>query len=546
MWTGKPILRGLLSPNHVQYSVLFTNNQHGKLVERLKTGAAKTTALGLILLLVPILLSAARGLKPLVFVKACIVFAAAVAVTAALVKLRPFFHRITPRSVFTSAMLLLVIGLTPRLLTVAVVRNDQVSDFLIFHELAQALHHGEGFSYTGPEGFKSDCGLYLNRAPQERPLPTMFRPAGTPLLLSALYFFTGDSINAAKVFYAFMGALIGLCIFGLTWPVGRRFAFVAGLLWEIYPGTWWFSNLLGTEVPFTLALCASVLLLQRGMARSAPRMSRQAILLLSGSGLLAGFSCLVRPQTHQVLCCLAALLIAGKSFRGTFVAALPFVVGCALPLLLWSEYNYNRFGVFNFQTTEVGVALYNRSLYVSPDHETNLEPLKRVMATSTDEIVLEKTGRTIALRRLWLAFSKENPLHIAWKNHHKIWRHDLEGIGWTVQAATGGIGIGHLQRTIPVSAKLFAALAAPTVISYLSLIMLACMAIGKTGILRLRQTPGLLALALNFCLSSVAFCLFQGTNRYHTALLPVLISLATIPLVKKKDPQRDITVETEK
>ena len=98
-------------------------------------------------------------------------------------------------------------------------------------------------------------GLAAGLGYQQDGVPTSFWPPGWPFVLSLVYRLFGQSWLAGTLLNALLGAAICL----LTYLVARRLvgqvqARVAGLLVALFPSQILFTNLLGTEVLFTVLL----------------------------------------------------------------------------------------------------------------------------------------------------------------------------------------------------------------------------------------------------------------------------------------------------
>ena len=95
-----------------------------------------------------------------------------VALAIVLIRL-PLKLTITKRTVFFLAATAFAL----RLFAIVSINNAQVSDFKIFDELARALNHGHGFSYTDSAGL-SEAALFLNKCDRSRPGSYSFPASG--------------------------------------------------------------------------------------------------------------------------------------------------------------------------------------------------------------------------------------------------------------------------------------------------------------------------------------------------------------------------------
>jgi predicted membrane protein len=431
-----------------------------------------------------------------------------------------------PRSARRAIVILTVAGLCLRLIPIQTIHNEQISDFQTFHELACALCSGDGFAFTGG-ALQSEVRLFLNRYDEKGPLRTAFRLPGAPLMFAAVYSIFGQKPLWGKLLNAALGTGIGLLIFLLLYPENFVLAFRSSLLWQFYPTAILATNLIGTEIPFTACILLCAVFLKRGMRfRSSASAAWCAL-----SGLFAGYACIIRPAALFLMVCGVGSIIVNRArFRKKLAAVLFFMVAMSLAPALWGLRNYRAFGVFEFQTTEIGPAwwIMTRNI-VGREEQRTLDSLDNKMHTCTDEFDLKRTGIEIGKRRLMLAAQKISFVKLLALNHCRAWNQDHSMLEWVA-------GFPEHAQAPPLSHTLYNFLANTVQVYYLVVITLAIF--GGFALRRLAnaENPGLLMLFFYLAVSSALLCVFQGTPRYHLPLMPVILIVAAhgMGLLKRK------------
>src|SRR5215211_2163794 len=231
-----------------------------------------------------------------------------------------------------SILLLLALGLALRVVWALSHKVVPVSDFQTYNSLAANFaEHGE---YAVTHG-----------------VPTAFRPPGWPLLLGAVYEFTGPRWTAGALLNAFLswGAVVAGAGIALR-LLQRRFAVLAIAAMALYPAAIAYVPVLGTEdlAALLLTVCVALLVLE-------PLRGWSAFLF----GLAAGGLVLTRPDYGLTIVVVGAIVLATRRARLPLLRyATLAVLGVALVVVPWTVRNANRFGEFIPTGTNGGVTFY--------------------------------------------------------------------------------------------------------------------------------------------------------------------------------------------
>jgi hypothetical protein len=463
-----------------------------------------------------------------------------------------------PRSIKHAIILLFSIGFILRAAVVVLVHNDQVSDFRIFHELAIAITNGKGLAYDGPIGLSEDVALYLHSYGATGPIPTAFRMPGTPLIMAGLYAIAGPNPVAAKLLNAIVGAGIGICLLLLMWTNDPRRAFWAGLIWELYPSSWFTTNLLGTEIHFTFGVVLAAMLLTKTFMRRKSETSSSgnqkfnskiisenySLAYALAAGLVMGCTCLIRPSTQLILCMIAVLFLYIWKTKGNHFSwkkpiglTMVMLLGIAIPLTAWGLRNYRTFGVFEWQSTEMGFNFLTMTQHIiSHQEERSLDSLMTVFYRSRDEFEIARHAREIGIRRLCLAAPHTAFIKTAIKNFMRAWKYDKDGLFWCL--GFPGYGNDRIYRygwADPSTALLFQRLVEAGYCALLALALLG--AIGTPW--REIQNPGIVMMLLYFFGTCLLLFVFQGQSRYHFPIVPFFCVLAAYAPGKRNPKSND-------
>lgn len=179
-------------------------------------------------------------------------------------------HEIKRPGVWLGGILLLTLVL--RIAAVCVYQPQPVSDFLTYHEIAQAMVHG-GMVHE----------KYIAKYPHV---------IGYASVLSLLYRVFGAHVAVAQGFNIVLCCIIG----AEAYAIGTRIAGVrAGVLWAallaVFPSMVLYSTILASEMLFTALLLLAILLFMR----LSEKRSMRALLAYGALGLLLAFCNAVRP-----------------------------------------------------------------------------------------------------------------------------------------------------------------------------------------------------------------------------------------------------------
>lgn len=393
-----------------------------------------------------------------------------------------------------------------RLLWVALVTPQPVSDFRWYYERASELAAGQGYTVTAATYWPEYMIPPILLSAADGRVPTAYWPVGYPAFLALLFRFTGPSLLAASL------ANVALYAGVLTlsyWLALRLFAsrLVAGatlLLLGFYPDHIAYSSLLATEILF-------LFLLLLGVALLLPDPTCRTML---GAGVVLGLACLVKPHAIAVPgLVMLALSVSRPRRKFTLKQVLILHTAVGLTLLPWLMRNYQVFGQFVFIANNSG---YNLYLGNNP-HATGGYSLTQSMIDQFAGIPTE-TGRNHMAASLALDYLRAHPVAAAALWPAKVWHlygKDIRGLFWN----EAGLNLSESGRRffwlLKITAQLY----------YMAIIAAVIVAT-----LRLRRgrhrAPGLavgLALVAYFTLIHL---LTFGESRFHFPLMPWLMMLA--------------------
>lgn len=152
-------------------------------------------------------------------------------------------HRLQlPESKYFYWLVLAVLTLLPRIVWVLTIDTTPVSDFQLYNDYAINVSHGDFKSY-----------------PESYPLfPFKF---GYPLILGAIYRFSGQSLMAAKLFNILISLLVAFIIYRASAKLfNEKAGRAAGIIFGLWPAQIMYTSVLASEHVFILFFSMSITL----------------------------------------------------------------------------------------------------------------------------------------------------------------------------------------------------------------------------------------------------------------------------------------------
>lgn len=321
-------------------------------------------------------------------------------------------------------LLFLAVGLTVRLLWVAVHPVDPVSDFALYHKNAATL---------------AEHGAYGPRPG----VPDAYWAPGWPVVLAVFYVALGAHPQAAAV----LGAILDWAAIVVAAGAASRLlrpAFAAGAVAGMcfYPGALAYSPVLGTEHLTALLFTGVVVLL--GFARPSIRTALVA-------GLLEGALLLTRPEFGVAMAAVIAVWVL-RSVPARRIPALAAVTAAGILACVgpWIVRNAVRFGEFIPTASKGGLTFYLGTLaprYTEPAIVDRLGVTSTIHPAAHDrrywrlglKKVAEDPLRWVALdvRRIYHQYGEETSL----LNWGEIESPTVRGIAYAYWLAIVGLGL---------------------------------------------------------------------------------------------------------
>lgn len=253
----------------------------------------------------------------------------------------------------------------------------------------------------------------------------VLRMPGFPLILAVSIRLFGDSLLAARLVLATIGALgcVGVYQLGLR-LVGQRVGFIAGGLAAISPVFVGFSAIELTETAFAVSLVAGLLPLApwaRAEGLSVDPNGRSAAIRAGiVAGLLAGMGCYLRPSWLLFPPCLVVWLWVLKRTSSRLLLAGFTVVFMVASLLPWAIRNQQVTGHFTLTTFWMGPSLYDGWNMQNTNGDSDMAFFDQEnLMSKMSEYEMDREYR----KRAW-AFAFENPgrvAELAWKKTLRYW-----------------------------------------------------------------------------------------------------------------------------
>lgn len=253
----------------------------------------------------------------------------------------------------------------------------------------------------------------------------VLRMPGFPLILAVSIRLFGDSLLAARLVLATIGAIgcVGVYQLGVR-LVGQRVGVIAGGMAAISPVFVGFSAIELTETAFAVSLVWGLLpLAPWGRAEgSVPDPDNVGRVISAGvaAGLLAGVACYLRPSWLLFPACLVIWLWLLRRTRLRFLLAVVTVVAMLGSLLPWGLRNQRVTGHFTLTTFWMGPSLYDGWNMDNTHGDSDMAFFDREnLMSKMSEYEVDREYR----KRAW-AFAQENPRRVAelaWKKTLRYW-----------------------------------------------------------------------------------------------------------------------------
>lgn len=253
----------------------------------------------------------------------------------------------------------------------------------------------------------------------------VLRMPGFPLILAVSIRLFGDSLLAARLVLATIGAIgcVGVYQLGLR-LVGQRVGFIAGGLAAISPVFVGFSAIELTETAFAVSVVWGMLPLTawRGAGENLSDPPGKGAAIRAGvvAGLLAGVACYLRPSWLLFPPCLVLWLWLLRRTSARLLLAACTVVFMVASLLPWGIRNQHVTGHFTLTTFWMGPSLYDGWNMENTHGDSDMAFFDREnLLSKMSEYEVDREYR----KRAW-AFAFENPgrvADLAWKKTLRYW-----------------------------------------------------------------------------------------------------------------------------
>lgn len=391
---------------------------------------------------------------------------------------------------------LLLAGFFARLLWVAMVDTQPMSDFLLYHESALSIVNGQGYRIYG----------YISA----------YEPIGYPALLALLYYVFTPDIMIPKL----ANILLSCLTMALTYVMAKRafsakVALIALLIMAFMPRNITFTSVLSTEITFTvlfIALNLLVLLRPQGM---------WALLL---RGALTGALALIKP--YMLVYQLVLFAIDYIHTREPVSSLKSLLVTTAVMILLigpWTIRNYMVFNTFIPVSTNGGYNIYiNNNAYATGGWQDPFKipgsPLLRYKHDHDefwDEVKVDQLGKELALE--WIINHPGDFIHLGFIKLYRtfIMCNDVE---WSIYALKGGAEFAHTKLMNNVAKAVHYPLLAFIAFYFIFFIK-------RVVISRTIDYIHLIIL-LNIAFYMIVVFVFEGQPRYSFPLVPLYSIMA--------------------
>jgi len=349
----------------------------------------------------------------------------------------------------------------------------------------------------------------------------LFWPPGYPMLLAAVYKATGDSLRAALLLNAALGALSA----ALVYAIGRRAfdgrtALFGALIVALFPSLIFFAGVTMTEVSFTFCLLLALWLLIESEAAG-------AWWLLVPAGLVIGFASLIRG--HAALLPFVAIPFWWRStgsWRAALARAAAVGLLAALVIAPWSARNFVRADAFVPIAANFGIDLYlGHSAHASG----------RLMFTNDFAYPDGLSQQELQVRlnndsaRAAITYAATHPLReveLSARKLYWLYYSDDEGLAWNDAHGARNLFPERVRRRLVLLSNGWYWL------------VLACAVLGVRAWLSTREPVRLLLLSVVIYWTLVHIAFF-GEPRFHAPIAPILALWAAAGVMARLAPLRE-------
>ncbi len=297
--------------------------------------------------------------------------------------------------------------------------------------------------------------------------PTAARPPGTSFTLLPVYWLFGHSYLAARLWFCLLSALTCTAIaWAATYSFGPAVALLAALGLAIYPGHFYYSMHLLSEIPYTLWLALGVGCAVRALDRAGGR--RYAF----ATGVCWALAALARPQiilaVPVAIVCVLCLWRRRRAGQATVYALM--AIGMMIALAPWLIRNNMVFGRPALSTLNGGYTFWgaNNELVLNnpkirgfwvpvadlldADHPlTGAEPERDAAAYRYARVFLQEHWRQVPQLCVYKLWWLVKPFEET-QNKAVYWAFALS---WLVLAPLALVGIVPAVRWKPLAALVF-------------------------------------------------------------------------------------------
>jgi 4-amino-4-deoxy-L-arabinose transferase-like glycosyltransferase len=410
-----------------------------------------------------------------------------------------------------SPLVIFAIGLAVRLIAIALIPNEQISDSVWYDGAARSLGSGQGYGFRGERAWF---------------------PPGYPFVLWLFYGVFGADQMVGKIANAFFGAATA----ALATIVGdrlldRRSGAVAGVIVALWPNFLLHSLILSTEPLSALLWIGSV-----GLGLALPGHGAIRVAAIATLGLLVGLAILTRPVS-VVLIPTLALAVALRS-RWKAVAPLVAVTAIAFAMVgAWTLRNATVFGRPVLISTNGGYNLWQVNNEYADGTDFFWANVPAGLAEfetmrTADELTKNDLGYAFALQ--WMRAHPDRVVGLIPRKVLELWRTDTSAVYEALLSPPmlRSTAVADLIRANGLATRSMA-------VAYYGAVLMAAVA----GTLLLARThAGAMAILVSPVVTLTLFSLvFQSKDRFHVPADPFLALLAAFALVRLTERVRRVT-----